>query len=117
MSDWDPIKSQVENAGGVVSVTMETLRNAHGAGKIGVHVKDAISNQLAGMGLGHVPVALPSYQHEMVRVYKRGTPVGEFIEIVLTPGEQNDKMLNERFAEEGPDYGDMVNKIREIVAE
>ncbi len=33
---------------------------------------------------------LPSYQHEQVRIYKRGTPVGQLIETVLKPGETND---------------------------
>ena len=117
MSDWDAVKTKVESAGGVVTVTMEELRDASGAGKLGVHVRGEISRTLASMGFGHVPTELPSYQQELVRIYKRGTPIGDLIETVLTPGGQNDQKLSERFAESGPDYAAMVAKIREFVAE
>ncbi|WP_395793836.1 hypothetical protein [Aquimonas sp.] len=114
---WDQIKAQVEKAGNVRTFTMETLRDAHGAQKLGVNVRSAISQELAGIGLGHVPVELPTYQHEPVRLFKRGTPVGQLIESVLDPGEQNDKLLTERFASAGPDYSEIVEKIRRLVAE
>ncbi len=68
------------------------------------------------MGLGHIPVVLPSYQDESVRVYKKGTPIGEFIDTVLTPSRQNDNKLSERFGGGGVDYADIVEKIRDLVA-
>jgi hypothetical protein len=114
---WDQIKEQVEKNGNVATFTMDVLRNAHGAGKLGVHVRAEISQTLAGIGLGHVPQELPNYQHEQVRLYKRGTPVGQLIESVLTPGEQNDKSLVERFGSQGPDYAIIVQKIRELVGD
>lgn len=117
MSKWDEIKNDVEVNGNVFTVTMERLRDANGAGKLGVHVRAEISRTLAGMGLGHVPQELPGYQHEHVRLYKRGTKVGELIEAVLTPGEQNDKKLVELFGDEGPDYAVIIQKIRELVVE
>ena len=98
MADWNAIKDAVEKNGNVQTVTMEQLRDAHGAAKLGVHVRDAISSTLAGLGLGHVPEVLPTYQHELVRLYKRGTPVGDMITSVLTPGGQNDAKLTEQFA-------------------
>lgn len=114
---WDEIKASVEKSGNVQTLTMEVLRNAYGAAKLGVNVRAEISQALAGIGLGHVPVELPSYQHEQVRLYKRGTPVGQMIESVLTPGEQNDKSLSERFGTVGPDYAAIVQKVRELVGE
>jgi len=114
---WDEIKNNVESNGNVLTVTMEQLREAHGAGKLGVHVKSEISKALAGIGLGHVPQDLPAYQHEQVRLYKRGTDVGDWIEIVLSPGEQRDKKLIERFNVEHPDFATIVQKVRELVAE
>ena len=90
---WDEIKKQVEEAGGVLTLTMAALRDAAGAGKLGVHVRSNISRRLAAMGLGHVPTELPANQHERVRVYKRGTPVGDLIEAALNPGERNDESL------------------------
>ncbi|MGH7932163.1 MAG: hypothetical protein ACREQN_03240 [Candidatus Binataceae bacterium] len=83
----------------------------------GVHVRAEISSALAGMGLGHIPQELPSYQHELVRVYKNGTPIGDLIAIVLTPGPQNDNKLSAQFRNGGVDYAAIVQKIRELVAE
>jgi hypothetical protein len=117
MKDWASIKQEVENNGNVLTVDMETLRNAHGAAKLGVHVRTEISNALAGIGLGHVPQELPGYQHELVRLYKKGTPVGELIEIVLSPGPQHDTKLREQFSGKAVDYANIIAKIRELVAE
>lgn len=115
--NWDEIKDRVERNGNVATFIMEELREAHGAGKLGVHVREQISKTLAGMGLGHVPEDLPSYQHEQVRLYKHGTAVGEIIRTVLTPGEQNDRALVEQFGDESPDYAAIVERIRDLVSE
>lgn len=115
-NSWDNIKDDVESNGNVLTVTMERLRDAHGAAKLGIHVRGSISSELAGMGLGHVPQELPAYQHELVRLYKHGTPVGELIATVLTPGEQSDSKLSEQFDGE-VDYSEIVQKIRELVGE
>jgi hypothetical protein len=117
MASWNDIKDGVEKNGNVMTVTMEQLRDAHGVSKLGVHVRDGISSTLAGMGLGHVPEVLPSYQHELVRLYKKGTPAGDLISTVLTPGGHNDAKLVEQFTDGGVDYAAIVEKIRELVAE
>lgn len=117
MADWDELKKLVEQNGNVLTVTMEQLRDAAGAGKLGVHVRAEVSRTLAGMGLGHIPQELPSYQHELVRLYKQGTPVGELIATVLAPGQQNDDKLSGQVAGGGPDYAAIVKRIRELVAE
>lgn len=117
MPDWNEIKTSVETNGDVLTVTMELLREAAGAGRLGINVRADIRRALAGVGLGHVPQELPINQHEQVRLYKRGTPAGEFIEVMLTPGPQNDSTLIEKFAAQGPDYAAVVQRIREIVAE
>lgn len=117
MASWGEIKDAVEKNGNLLTVTMEQLRDAHGAGKLGVHVRAEISSALAGMGLGHIPQELPSYQHEQVRLYKNGTSVGELINTVLTPGQQNDAKLCEQFAGAAIDYAAIVQKVRELVAE
>lgn len=114
---WDDIKEQVEKNGNVRTFSMDALKEAHGAGRLGVNVRAEISQTLAGIGLGHVPTELPSYQHEQVRIYKRGTPVGQLIEMVLSPGELNDKGLADRVGMQGPDYVAIIQKIRELVGE
>lgn len=111
------IKSTVEGNGNVWTTTMDTLRDAFGAGRLGVNVCTQIAASLAGIGLGHVPRELPSYQHQPVRLYKRGTPVGDLIEKVLMPGQQNDEAIAELAGEQATDYGAIVQKIRELVGE
>jgi len=117
MASWDEIKESVEKNGNVRSVTMELLREAHGAGKLGVNVRAEISKVLAGMGLGHIPEVLPSYQDQHVRLYKRGTQIGDVIATVLDPSELNDKKLVESLGDQAPDYAAIVQSIRELVAE
>ena len=116
MPNWDEIKIQVESNGSVKTFSMETLREAHGAGKLGVHVISEMSRTLAGMGLGHIPQTLPSYQHEQVRVYKRGTIVGDLIETVLAPGEGNDRKLADQFTDTSTNFAEIVERIRELVS-
>ncbi len=117
MATWDEIKQSVEDNENLHTFTMETLRNAQGSAKLGLHVRSEISKALAGMGLGHVPQDLPSYQHEQVRLYKRGTPVGDLIETVLAPGEPNDRKLIDQIGGSATDYATIIEKIRELVAE
>jgi len=117
MASWDDINSKVESNGNVITVTMEELREAAGAAKLGIHVRTEISSKLAGLGIGHVPKELPTYQHEQVRLYKRGTQIGMLIETVLSPGEINDRKLLEQFSGQSPDYSSIIDKIRELVAE
>lgn len=117
MADWNEIKRLVEENENVHTFTMEQLRDAHGAARLGIHVRDAIANTLAGLGLGHVPKMLPAYQDELVRLYKKGTQVGDLIETVLTPGGENDTKLREKVAGPGVDYAGIVAKVRELVSE
>lgn len=117
MSTWAEIKASVENNGNVQTVRMEILRDTHGVAKLGVHVRTDIASQLAGMGLGHFPKPLPLYQDDLVRLYKRGTPVGDLIEAVLAPGEQNDKKLVEQLGESDVKYAEIIEQIRDLVSE
>ena len=117
MANWDDIKQKVEKSGNVVTLTMEELRDAHGAAKLGVNVREEISSTLAGMGLGHVPTVLPSYQNEQVRIYKNGTPIGDLISTVLMPGQQNDAKLVDQFTQKGVNYAGIVQRIKELVTD
>lgn len=117
MADWNDIKHQVEESGNVCTVTMLTLREAAGKDKLGVNVRAEISKTLAGMGLGHVPEELPSYQHEQVRLYKHGTAIGDLIDTVLITGEQNDKKLKEQINEDQTNYLEIIEQIRDLVAD
>jgi hypothetical protein len=97
LEKWQEIKSAVEKNGHVLTFTMEWLLDACGVRNPNGFVRAEISDQLAGLGLGHVPRELPGLPHESVRLYQKGTPVGELIDAVLTPGEQTDGRLREQF--------------------
>lgn len=117
MATWQEIKEAVEGDGNIKTFSMVELRDATGRDKLGVHVRAEISSTLAGMGLGHVPQEIPTYQHELVRIYKRGTSIGDIIERILTPGEQNDIAIRESLSEEKVDHASLIEKIRELVSE
>lgn len=116
--DWDEISKDVEQAGGLKTFQMETLRNAAGAAKLGANVRAEIKKNLAKRGLGHVPVQnLPSYQHEQVRLYKRGTTVGDLMEAAVTPGPGNDSKLLEALGSEDSKHAEVLAAIRELLGD
>lgn len=117
MNAWEKIKADVEAAGNVKTVPMEVLRNAHLSGRTSERIRSEISESLQGIGLAHVPKTLPRYQHDLVRLYKRGTPVGNLIDLILEPSEEGDDMLTSRSEEPKVDYAAIVRQIRDLVSE
>ena len=109
---FDELRQNVEQNGNVVTVTMGALRDAHGAGKLGVHVRAAISKELAGRGLGHYPDPLPEYQEQVARIYKLGSPVADIIDAVLEPTPSHDEELRQAVS---GDAQEKINRIRELV--
>ena len=111
---WEDIRNRldVENT---FTTTMGDLRDIHGAGKLGPHVASAIDKKLAQMGVGHIPTSLPLAQHDQVRLFLHGTPIGTLISMVLTPGEANDSRLLEHVEENGTSYAEIINQIRDLI--
>jgi hypothetical protein len=98
--------------GDVMTITMMKLRDIHGAGKLGVHVTQNISDKLKSLGLGHFPEELPQQQSEEVRIYVRGSAVGKLIEAVLTVDTPSNKVLREAASNQN---NEIVQRIRELV--
>ena len=113
----DEIKSEVEKNGDVLTITMDKLRDAYGAGRLGGIVRQEISQKLAGIGLGHVPDSLPGDQAKAVRLFKYGTPVGDLIRSALTPGSENDEKLRTQAVQGSSKYAEILDRIRDLVAE
>jgi len=109
MSD---IKATVEAEGGVASFPMAEVRDAYGAGRLGVHVRSGISKALSGMGLGHYPNDLPDSQTAKVRIYKLGSPIADLVDAVLTPGREGDERLRETAS---GDAEKVLSEVRELV--
>lgn len=110
--DLQEIKNRVEAEGGVATFKMLDVRDAHGAGRLGVHVRSSISKSLLGMGLGHFPPELPDWQEDQVRIYKLGSPAADLIGAVLKPGSEGDELI--RSAISGDAQG-ILDQVREII--
>ncbi len=88
----DDLATEINEHGGVMTVSAEVLRNRYGAERLGVNVRTGISKELAGLGVGHYPRFLPE-RHDPVRVYKLGSPIADVINAVLTVDSKSDAQL------------------------
>jgi hypothetical protein len=95
-----------------VTVRMYALREAYGAGRLGVHVRRNISDELSGLGLGHFPGELPDDQERLVRLYKLGSPAAHLIGAVLNPSEDGDEAIRQAVA---GDAASVLDEVRELV--
>ncbi|TRW94783.1 hypothetical protein FNJ84_18115 [Paracoccus sp. M683] len=100
---------------GVVTCSMELLRDAAGAQKLGKHVVKGISDELAKRGLRHYPKDLPLVQWESARIYRVGTPAGKLIAAVLDIDDEDSNAEIRRMA--GGDDAERIQRIREIVCD
>lgn len=100
--------------GDVFNIDMMKLREIHGAGKLGVHVAQSISDELKRRGMGHEPEVLPLHQSERVRIYMLGSAVGKLIEATRTIDVASNKILREAANNEARG---IVRQIRDLVCE
>jgi hypothetical protein len=114
LSSYDALRKQVEADGGLYTTTMEELREIAGAGRLGQHVRSAISASLGANGMGHLPEELPAYQEFEVRVYRLGTPLADVVNAVLNPSGTGDQILRQVGTS---DAQDVIKKIRQLVCE
>jgi hypothetical protein len=91
---------------------MGTLRDPHGAGKLGSTVRANISKELRSRGMGHLPAELPQYQWDPARIYLMGSPAGDLIEAVNTISSERDALIRELVAS---DASEVLSKVRELV--
>lgn len=112
--NYEDIRGEIADHGDVASVDMARLRDVHGAGKLGKHVRANISKELRSHGIGHYPPELPIYQHEVVRLYLIGTPAGDLIEAVLNVSADADGAIRNAVQN---DSAAIVEKIRELVCD
>lgn len=111
---YDEVLALVESSQGVRSFPMGTLRDVHGAGKLGTIVVGSISKQLDQRGLSHFPDPLPLNQLEYARIYKRNSRVGELLQAAQAVDTKSNQILR-RIAESKAD--DALKRIRDIVCD
>ena len=115
MQTYSELREKVEQNGGVFTVEMRTLRQIHGAERLGINVRENITRELAGHGLAHFPRRLPEFQDQYARIYKQGTPAAELILAVLEADPQKDSVIRKVIGGNGAD--DTLRKIRELLEE
>ncbi len=108
----EELVQSIANTENVLTLPMGDVRDAWNYGRLGIHVRRQISNDLKGMGIGHYPVNLPEYQHEYVRLYKLGTPISDIIDAVLHPSKEHDDQLRELI---GGDSRAILDSIKALV--
>lgn len=111
MANYEEMGALIDDNGGVFLTTMEVLRDAHGVGKLGIHIRAGIADQLKSRGIGTLPEELPGYQHEGVRVYRLGSPVANVISAVLHPSAAGDETLRQS----GGSDAEVLREIRQLV--
>jgi hypothetical protein len=114
LGTYDDLRKQVESEEGIYTTTMEELREIHGAGRLGQHVRSAISSSLMANGLGHLPTELPAYQESSVRVFRLGTPLADVVNAVINPSTGGDQVLRQVAASKGQE---IIKQIRQLVCE
>lgn len=114
MISWSELKQKVEDDGGVTTLNMAELRDIHKVKKLGVHVRDNISQQLRSVGLGHIPVELPSNQENEVRLYGLGTDIAKLCDAVIRPGAANDATIRSAVSNGGPG---LIDRLKELIEE
>lgn len=107
------LKEYIETKGGVASVEMWIVRNAHGHDRLGKHVRHKIAQDLAGAGLNyyHESGEMPDDQRALLRIYKQGTRAAEIIEAVLSVSFASDATIRGAAADESKDTLETIRKL------
>jgi hypothetical protein len=79
MSTFEDLQDDVIQAGGLLRVGMERLRDAVRAGKLGVHVRSRIERSLRQHGLVVLGGQLPSDQRATVWLIARNSDGGQLL--------------------------------------
>lgn len=109
---YEELREAVAANGGLDTIDMGTLRDVQGAGRLGVHVRDAITRSLESHGLGHFPLELPANQYDEVRLYLLGSPIADIVKAVLSPSMKGDESLRTVASSEAQEQ---LRQVREIV--
>lgn len=109
---YGELNQLVDKNGGVISCEMRFLRDAHGAGKLGINVIQNISEELDKLGLGHWPTELPQIQWQRARVYRKGSKIAQLYLAADQVDERHDAILRD-LSESSADV--TLKRIKELV--
>lgn len=108
----DELADLVEDSGNLITCVMSQLRDAAGWDRLTARIADDIENKLAQKALGAFPSPLPQSRRAEVRVYRKGTKLGNLVEAVLEPADHRDELLR---VTAGRDSDEIVEQIRRLV--
>lgn len=111
---YDELRDIVNNNGDLITVPLMQLRDVLNVSKLGVHVRNDIKKGLDSCGLKVFPPELPNNQHDLVRVYRAGSPIADLIDAVLNPTPEHDTELKNTVRSEDRD---IINQIKRIVCD
>lgn len=114
MWDFEQIRSEVVEAGGIKCFKMQTLREASPYKKLGPGVNKELSDALHQKSLGHSK--MPVYQDETVYVYEQGSDAAKLINAIIgTPSEDGAAAILDAVSLDGANNGAGA-KLEEIKA-
>ena len=111
-SDFQSIRAELDNKGGVLSLSMEQLRDAYDVMRLGVQVRQGIHDKLESMGIGHYPKELPVYQDNWVRLYTLGSPFANMLKDLEDISEEADQRLRDTVLS---DHGETIKRMKELL--
>jgi hypothetical protein len=89
---WE-LKQRIEKNEGVLTITMEVLRNAYGRERLGKNILEEIAALLRRLGIEHQPRQLSACQSDYVRLYIAKSAVGRIIKAAVSWSSSNDDTL------------------------
>ncbi len=92
---YEALAERVDDEGGIATIRMETLRTINDSERLGVHVVDAISNELADVGLGHYPESLPTSKSKVVLLYLSKTVLAKVLKHLSDIQEDSDVKIHQ----------------------
>lgn len=114
------VAAAVEESGDLLPVSLGELREALGYNRLGIRVLNEIAEKLAGEGLGYFPLDVLSDRNDaprygdVVRVFKKGTALGQVVTSILEPTIPGDERLKEIA---GSDAANILKSIRALLAQ
>lgn len=118
-ANMQDVAQAAEENGDLLAVSLLDLRQALGYDRLGVRVLRWIADGLDGEGLGFFPqwvldgeVNNAPRAHDVVRVYRKGTPLGKVIDAVLDPTNRGDELLRQSGS---GDAASTLERIRELL--
>ena len=108
---FDEIRQRVESNGDIILMSMEELRNAIGARKLGIWILKDIDKQLRARGLLYLPDTLPNYQHEFVMLYRQGSRVETIIRAVHSVSQESVDTLRDAAESESSQVLEQIRRL------